>query len=49
MSMASLSPLASHPITFNAERCFLIRPDGTVDDSISFSAAPLESILASLQ
>lgn len=43
-----ISPLPSHSITFNAD-CFLIRPDGTVDDSISFSAAPLESILVSLQ
>ena len=44
----ALSPRASYPVVFD-ERCRLIRPDGTVDDSISFSAAPLESILASLQ
>lgn len=44
----ALSPRASYSVVFD-ERCRLIRPDGTVDDSISFSAAPLESILASLQ
>lgn len=40
-----ISPLPSHSITFNAD-CFLIRPDGTVDDSISFAATSLEDILS---
>lgn len=40
-----ISPLPSHPIAFNAD-CFLIRPDGTVDDNISFAATPLEEILS---
>lgn len=40
-----ISPLPSHSITFNAD-CFLIRPDGTVDDNISFAATSLEDILS---
>ena len=40
-----ISPLPSHSIAFNAG-CLLIRPDGAVDDSISFATTPLEEILS---
>jgi len=48
MSMAHFLPGPPYSVVFD-ERCRLIRPDGTVDDSISFAATSLESILASLQ
>lgn len=43
-----LSPRPTFPIVFDAD-CCLIRPDGTADASRSFTAHPLEAILASLQ